>query len=176
MPSLPRCRWALEDSFRRKGILHWVFIAFSSWPLDFHKNNVKNNITYSAPPADSVRCQKCLNFGHWTYECSNTRKYLHRDSRTKVSHLRQRQWKSNLRFEISKHNYPGIHVQVTSNSLFGGLWSHSSLQMASEATFGISFEITYVPMPFWLVNASLRLLQSPLQTPPRDQRCWRARW
>ena len=38
----------------------------------------------SAPPADSVRCQKCLNFGHWTYECSNTRKYLHRDSRTKV--------------------------------------------------------------------------------------------
>ena len=31
---------------------------------------------------ESVRCQKCLQQGHWTYECKNARKYLHRDSRT----------------------------------------------------------------------------------------------
>ncbi|XP_020381564.2 zinc finger CCHC domain-containing protein 10 isoform X1 [Rhincodon typus] len=29
-----------------------------------------------------VRCQKCLEYGHWTYECTGKRKYLHRPSRT----------------------------------------------------------------------------------------------
>uniref|UniRef100_F6XUL8 Zinc finger CCHC-type containing 10 n=1 Tax=Ornithorhynchus anatinus TaxID=9258 RepID=F6XUL8_ORNAN len=29
-----------------------------------------------------VRCQKCLEFGHWTYECTGKRKYLYRPSRT----------------------------------------------------------------------------------------------
>ena len=32
----------------------------------------------------SQRCQKCLELGHWTYECKGERKYLHRDSRTKT--------------------------------------------------------------------------------------------
>ncbi|EDV19802.1 uncharacterized protein TRIADDRAFT_61716 [Trichoplax adhaerens] len=32
--------------------------------------------------AATVRCQKCLQFGHWTYECQNQRKYLSRRSRT----------------------------------------------------------------------------------------------
>ncbi len=35
-----------------------------------------------AAAAESARCQKCLERGHWTYECRNSRKYLHRDSRT----------------------------------------------------------------------------------------------
>ena len=30
------------------------------------------------------RCQKCLEYGHWTYECKNERKYVHRDSRTQT--------------------------------------------------------------------------------------------
>lgn len=30
----------------------------------------------------NVRCQKCLEMGHWTYECSGKRKYVHRPSRT----------------------------------------------------------------------------------------------
>ncbi|KAF7206283.1 zinc finger CCHC domain-containing protein 10 isoform X2 [Nothobranchius furzeri] len=30
----------------------------------------------------NVRCQKCLEMGHWTYECTGKRKYLHRPSRT----------------------------------------------------------------------------------------------
>ncbi|KAG7262693.1 hypothetical protein CRUP_026057, partial [Coryphaenoides rupestris] len=30
----------------------------------------------------NVRCQKCLEFGHWTYECTGKRKYLYRPSRT----------------------------------------------------------------------------------------------
>ncbi|KTF71444.1 hypothetical protein cypCar_00049326 [Cyprinus carpio] len=29
-----------------------------------------------------VRCQKCLEYGHWSYECTGKRKYLYRPSRT----------------------------------------------------------------------------------------------
>ncbi|KAJ3359510.1 Zinc finger CCHC domain-containing protein 10, partial [Allomyces javanicus] len=29
-----------------------------------------------------VRCQRCLELGHWTYACQNQRKYVHRPSRT----------------------------------------------------------------------------------------------
>lgn len=29
-----------------------------------------------------MRCQKCLEMGHWSYECKGKRKYLHRCSRT----------------------------------------------------------------------------------------------
>lgn len=34
--------------------------------------------------ASSYRCQKCLQYGHYTYECSGKRKYLYRPSRTKI--------------------------------------------------------------------------------------------
>ena len=30
----------------------------------------------------NVTCQKCLQKGHWTYECKNSRKYVHRSSRS----------------------------------------------------------------------------------------------
>ncbi|XP_046741917.1 zinc finger CCHC domain-containing protein 10 isoform X2 [Diprion similis] len=33
-------------------------------------------------PAQAVRCQKCLEMGHWSYECKGKRKYVHRSSRT----------------------------------------------------------------------------------------------
>ena len=28
------------------------------------------------------QCQKCLRYGHWTYECKNDHAYLYRPSRT----------------------------------------------------------------------------------------------
>ncbi|XP_068700866.1 zinc finger CCHC domain-containing protein 10-like [Montipora foliosa] len=34
--------------------------------------------------AGNQKCQKCLQTGHWTYECNNKRKYLQRDSRTAI--------------------------------------------------------------------------------------------
>ncbi|KAG5885788.1 hypothetical protein JTB14_031222 [Gonioctena quinquepunctata] len=37
--------------------------------------------TNSCPP-QGVRCQKCLEYGHWSYECKGKRKYVHRSSRT----------------------------------------------------------------------------------------------
>lgn len=30
-----------------------------------------------------IKCQKCLQLGHWSYECKEKRKYVHRVSRTK---------------------------------------------------------------------------------------------
>merc|ERR1719150_941714 len=34
--------------------------------------------------AANYRCQKCLQVGHWTYDCTGARKYVQRDSRTTV--------------------------------------------------------------------------------------------
>ena len=39
---------------------------------------------YRKLDASSYRCQKCLQYGHYTYECSGKRKYLYRPSRTKI--------------------------------------------------------------------------------------------
>ncbi|EDO28323.1 predicted protein, partial [Nematostella vectensis] len=41
--------------------------------------------------AGKQKCQKCLQIGHWTYECTNKRKYLHRMSRTTVMN---KKWKA----------------------------------------------------------------------------------
>uniref|UniRef100_A0A8D3CCX0 Zinc finger, CCHC domain containing 10 n=1 Tax=Scophthalmus maximus TaxID=52904 RepID=A0A8D3CCX0_SCOMX len=46
----------------------------SSYPL--HRSTVKD------ANKQHVRCQKCLEMGHWTYECTGKRKYVHRPSRT----------------------------------------------------------------------------------------------
>ena len=35
------------------------------------------------PSAVNVQCQKCLEKGHWTYQCTGKRKYVYRPSRTK---------------------------------------------------------------------------------------------
>ncbi|PSN39619.1 hypothetical protein C0J52_13804 [Blattella germanica] len=51
----------------------------------------KKNSTY---PAQGVRCQRCLEYGHWTYECKGKRKYLHRSSRT--AQLKKRMRLQNL--------------------------------------------------------------------------------
>lgn len=38
---------------------------------------------FSLKTSATVQCQKCQEKGHWTYECTNERKYLYRPSRTK---------------------------------------------------------------------------------------------
>lgn len=57
----------------------WVHISFpcnsDSKTLTFYRKQP----TY---PPQGVRCQKCLEYGHWSYECKGKRKYLHRSSRT----------------------------------------------------------------------------------------------
>ena len=45
----------------------------------------------SEPSAENVRCQKCLEKGHWTYECTGKRKYVYKESRTKEMTKRVKQ-------------------------------------------------------------------------------------
>lgn len=45
--------------------------------------NLSVAFIYSQTDAEKHRCQKCLQYGHWTYECQNKRKYVQRESRTK---------------------------------------------------------------------------------------------
>ncbi|BES94671.1 unnamed protein product [Nesidiocoris tenuis] len=44
----------------------------------------------SAPKAPA-KCQKCLESGHWTYECKGKRKFLSRASRTTLLNKRLKQ-------------------------------------------------------------------------------------
>jgi len=37
---------------------------------------------FRMPDSSTVRCQKCLEMGHWTYECKGKRKHVDRPSRT----------------------------------------------------------------------------------------------
>ena len=41
--------------------------------------------------ASSYRCQKCLQYGHFTYECKGKRKYLYRPSRSKVMNKKKKE-------------------------------------------------------------------------------------
>ncbi|BHF58676.1 Zinc finger CCHC domain-containing protein 10 [Sparganum proliferum] len=58
---------------------------------------------YLSRAADSKPkyCQKCLQEGHWTYECKGKRKYLERESRT--SRLQRKMEKIDKKASESKH-------------------------------------------------------------------------
>ena len=58
------------------------YVMVLSMSADFHNYLF---LLFSADAAtDKIRCQKCLEMGHWTYECKGQSKYVHRDSRTKI--------------------------------------------------------------------------------------------
>jgi hypothetical protein len=46
---------------------------------------------FSQPNAENYKCQKCLEKGHFTYECTGQRKYVHRPSRTKEMNKKMKQ-------------------------------------------------------------------------------------
>ena len=52
------------------------------------------------------QCQKCLRFGHWTYECKNEHAYLYRPSRTTI--LKNPDLQPEYRFEAGPKG-PKIH-------------------------------------------------------------------
>ena len=56
---------------------------------------------------DKVRCQKCLEFGHWTYECKGERKYVHRDSRTKTLKRKIQEMFSQTAIRIKETRFSG---------------------------------------------------------------------
>ena len=46
-----------------------------------------------------VRCQRCLKFGHYTYECSNEAAYRYRPSRTTM-------YKQNIQVQLNNQKAP----------------------------------------------------------------------
>ena len=52
-----------------------------------------------------------------------------------------------LRFDASNLNYPGIYLHIAWNSHYGGLWGHSGLQMTSEVTSDLKFELSGLNNP-----------------------------
>ena len=61
-----------------------------------------------------------------------------------MSLLSYANWPQN---EISTLNYLGLHVHIASNSHFGILRGHDSLQMASGFKIELRFEISYLDYP-----------------------------
>ncbi|CAF3716051.1 unnamed protein product [Rotaria sp. Silwood1] len=52
----------------------------------------------------NAQCQKCLEKGHWTYECTRKRKYVERPSRTQLLEKRIKQLKKNQEGEDKNIN------------------------------------------------------------------------
>ncbi|XP_038207385.1 zinc finger CCHC domain-containing protein 10 [Zerene cesonia] len=49
-----------------------------------HQAEKKRQAALAAAFPQGIRCQKCLQYGHWSYECTGQRKILVRPSRTQV--------------------------------------------------------------------------------------------
>ncbi|XP_037253482.1 zinc finger CCHC domain-containing protein 10 isoform X3 [Falco rusticolus] len=83
---------------------------FPAWPLRWRLPCTASSLGDREANKQHVRCQKCLEFGHWTYECKGKRKYLHRPSRTaqlaKILKEKEKQLLLQQRFQLKK-KYPG---------------------------------------------------------------------
>jgi hypothetical protein len=65
----------------------------------FKKNNFRLEEDNS-----NAQCQKCLEKGHWTYQCTRKRKYVERPSRTQVLEKRIKQLQKNQEDEEKNAN------------------------------------------------------------------------
>merc|ERR1712235_161924 len=82
----------------------------------------------------NVKCQKCLELGHWSYECTNKRKYLQRQSRTKEMKklLRQKENEELARKLKAKRKAEGKDSSSSSSSSSDSSDSDSSSSSSSE--------------------------------------------
>ncbi|CAG5114824.1 unnamed protein product, partial [Candidula unifasciata] len=49
---------------------------------------------------EDYRCQKCLQKGHFTYQCPGKRKYVERDSRTRLMNKRLKMDEEKAKLDI----------------------------------------------------------------------------
>lgn len=78
-------------------------------------SSFKSSFPYlSDPYPQGMRCQKCLELGHWSYECKGKRKYLHRSSRTSQlkKALQKQQEDKMYGFIFHTHTHTYIHTHT----------------------------------------------------------------
>uniref|UniRef100_A0A061I3Q4 Zinc finger CCHC domain-containing protein 10 n=1 Tax=Cricetulus griseus TaxID=10029 RepID=A0A061I3Q4_CRIGR len=89
-----------------------------------------------------VRCQKCLEFGHWMYECKGKRKYLHRPSRTaelkkalkETRLLQQSMGETNIERKAKKRSKSVTSSSTSSSDSFASESSSESETSASSSS------------------------------------------
>ena len=82
--------------------------------------------------------------------------------------------KSDLIFELSNLDYPGIHVHVASNCHFVDLGGHGSVQTASEVTNDLGIELinlNYICCHIFLASICLHILND---TEEKEEEKWLA--
>ena len=84
------------------------------------------------------------------------------------NHLTASEIKFDLRFVINNIDYPGIHLHITSNSPFGGLWGYGGLQVASVVKSDLRYELC--DLKFITCNVYLILFLKKLLIPRRRRR------
>ncbi len=104
---------------------------------------------YRKQDSTSYRCQKCLQFGHYTYECTGKRKYAYRPSRSKqltkkekldlelknkrpaekINSKEKKRYNVTISF-VCKHNYIALvwvhiamHIMIQCSSISPGVTS-----------------------------------------------------
>ncbi|KAI4457479.1 zcchc10 protein [Holotrichia oblita] len=78
-------------------------------------------------PPEGVRCQKCLEYGHWSYECKGKRKYVHRSSRTQILKKKLKVIEeTNTKYESETHQSKKHHSGKDSSSSSSGSSESSS--------------------------------------------------
>lgn len=78
--------WEPTTDIRLKGrsrLLWWKYFVLFSIRCAYFIVLCRQAALAAAFP-QGIRCQKCLEYGHWSYECKGKRKILVRPSRTQV--------------------------------------------------------------------------------------------
>ncbi|CAD8096472.1 unnamed protein product [Paramecium sonneborni] len=71
------------------------FVESQSFFNKYMQQAMKNKKKANNEDAAGVRCQRCLKYGHLTYECKNENVYLYRPSRTMQFKEKQLQYELN---------------------------------------------------------------------------------
>ncbi|GAB6021369.1 DCN1-like protein 4 [Chamberlinius hualienensis] len=99
--------------------------------------------TNSNPSMENVTCQRCLEKGHWTYQCQGKRKYAHRTSRTRLLHKRIKLAEEAKKLDLLKQvasTKKSVNTKSTSQSSGSSSDSDSTRVGSNLRNIGICFK------------------------------------
>ncbi|CAD8180842.1 unnamed protein product [Paramecium pentaurelia] len=103
------------------------FVESQSFFNKYMQQAMKNKKKANNEDAGAVRCQRCLKYGHLTYECKNENVYLYRPSRTMQFKEKQ------LQYELNNDKPPDVP------DAFDGDWKRNTkkkvaLEVSSDSS------------------------------------------